>query len=81
MTVTVPVAQYGTQQSVVSERGRRAASPRRPARGRDDASQDEVVVSYSFPRSARPDLDALRGDLENRAIAPHVDVHLARARP
>jgi hypothetical protein len=79
VTVAVPVAQYGTQQSGVSE-----AVARHLRGGRLEGvttRAGEVVVSYSFPWSARPDLDALRGDLENRAIAPHVDVHLARARP
>jgi hypothetical protein len=38
-------------------------------------------VSFSFPGGARPDLDALRGDLEHQPASRGASIHLAQARP
>lgn len=78
VTLAVPAAQYGAKRAVVN-----AAVERYLRGGRLESvttRSGDVVVSYSFPGSDRPDLDALRGDLENQAIAPIVQIHLARAR-
>jgi Domain of unknown function (DUF4956) len=78
VTVTMPAAEYEPNSSAV-----RDIVERHLGEGRLEAlvtSSDEVVVSFSLPGRARPDLEGLRGDLQRRAVAPHVDVHLARAR-
>ena len=76
VTVAVPIEQYGASVN--------AAFARYLHRGRLEgvtARSGEVVVTYSFRGSDTPDLHALRGDLETQAIAPVVQIHLARARP
>jgi hypothetical protein len=79
MTVAVPTAQFGAKGAAVN-----AVVERYLHGGRLEGvttRSGEVVVSYSFPHSDQPDLDALRGDLANQTIAPDVQVYLARARP
>jgi hypothetical protein len=44
------------------------------------ARAGEVVVSFSFSGSAKPDLDALRGELEHQAASRGASIHLAQAR-
>jgi hypothetical protein len=76
VTITLPVVEQ--ERSVVG------ATVARHLRGgrleRVTAEAGELVVSFSFPGSARPDLDALRGALEHDTVSRAVSIHLARAR-
>ena len=79
VTVTIPIARYGTLSAMVG-----AGMARHLPGGRLEgvtSRADDVVVSYSLPQKATPNLDALRRDLTDDATVPLVSVHMARARP
>jgi hypothetical protein len=78
VTITLPATEGDAGRSAVN-----ALVVRHLAGGRLEgvaARAGEVVVSFSFSGRARPDLDALRGDLEHQAAFRGARIDLAQAR-
>jgi hypothetical protein len=76
VTVTLPALEHG--RSAVSATVARHLHGGRLERLTAEAG--EMVVSFSFPGGASPDVDGLRGALEHETASRSVSIHLARTR-